>query len=87
MERQVARDSFVYHHSKCITIRGFRGTTVLEPEMLRIDELRAHPSGRTTLGIRARGQNVRGVRDDREKTEVCDTGVASIVDQDVRLDI
>ena len=39
VERQVTRNSFVDSHSERIAIRGFRGTTVLEPETLRIDEL------------------------------------------------
>jgi len=86
VEWEVSTNRFIYHHSESVTIRRFRGTTVLEPKPLWINEFRAHPSGRATLSVRTREGNVCGVRDDCKQTKVRDEGVTSLVDQDIRLD-
>ena len=41
--------NFVYHHSERIAIRVLRLTVVFEAELLRVKELRTHPSARATL--------------------------------------
>ena len=85
VEWEPPTDSFVYDHSERITIRWFRRTTVLEPELVRSDTLRAHPSDRATLGVRAVGQLVCRVGDYGKQTEVHYACVAGLIDQDVVL--
>ena len=72
-------EDFIYYHPESVAIRTCRMMAVL---YFRVEKLWAHPSGSTALCVRVRGC---GVRDNRNKTEICEAGVAGFINQNVGL--
>ena len=79
VEWQIPADGFIDDRAESVTVRRLCQTTLVEPEILRSNQLRALPSDRTALAVRARGHEVCRVRHDREQPEVSEASMTSFV--------
>ena len=86
MEWHVPRNGLIDDHTKCVTVRRLRHTTLVEPELLRSNQLRTHPSNCAALAVRAGGYQVCRVRHDREQPKVSEASMVCFIDQYVQLE-